>query len=50
MKKINYMAPEMEVIELANDNVLLSLDVSNGGGDPNVHNTSPDPDMPIEIG
>ena len=49
MKKIDYMAPEMEIIELANDNVLLSLDMSTGGNDPNIHETAPDPDLPIEI-
>lgn len=40
MKKINYMAPEMEVIELQINTAL--LDISMGGESPDVHNTFPD--------
>lgn len=38
MKKINYMAPEMEVIELASNVDMLVM----SGGDPDIHNETPE--------
>ena len=40
---MNYMAPEMEVIELVNNIELLFM----SGGDPDVHNEEPNYEFPV---
>lgn len=45
MKKIAYMAPEMEVMEFEVQNPL--LEISGGAGDPSVHDEVPPTPSPI---
>ena len=48
MKKIEYMAPEMEILDLKLSSTILN--VSTGAGDPAVHtgdDNTPDPDEPV---
>ena len=47
MKKINYMAPEMEVTELQINAALLY--VSTGAGDPPIHDELPSGEVPVII-
>jgi len=47
MKKIEYVVPEMEVLNLKLSSAI--LEVSMNGGDPAIHNEEPGSDVPVII-